>query len=87
MLNANWSAFLKGIFQSHDWNSGTNEGCQLGSGDLGLLPLAHWCVTGHCVGVMAGFLLPPTQPHPNPMPIPPTPSISNTDIRKGWQKS
>ena len=26
-------------FQSHDWDNGTNGGCQLGSGDLRLLPL------------------------------------------------
>ena len=42
VLNVNWSAFLKRILltlQSHDWNNGTNGGCQLGSGDLGL---PHW---------------------------------------------
>ena len=28
----------------------------------------------------------PVPPHPTPPPIPPTPSIINTDGRKGWQK-
>ena len=28
--------------QSHDWNNGTNGGCQLGDGDLRLLPLPLW---------------------------------------------
>ena len=42
VLNVNWSVFVKGILQtlpSHGWNNGTHGGHQLGSGDLGLLPL------------------------------------------------
>ena len=45
VLNVNWSAFVKGILptlQSHSWNNGTHGGYQLGSEDLGLLPLAMW---------------------------------------------
>ena len=59
--------------------------------------VAHWSVIGHCVGVMAahgvslGVHLPPhpplpIPPHPAPPPIAPTPSIINTDSRKGRQK-
>ena len=45
VLNVNWSTFLKGILptlQSHGWNNGTHGGCQLGSRDLGLLPLTTY---------------------------------------------
>ena len=63
--------------------------------------VAHWCVNGHCVGTMAahGVSLgvvfttshptPTTPPHPtppHPAAHPPTPSIINTDGRKGRQK-
>ena len=63
--------------------------------------VAHWSVIGHCVGVMDAHKvslgvvfatsLPthpplPIPPHPAPPPIPPTPSIINTDGRKGRQK-
>ena len=66
--------------------------------------VAHRCVIGHCVVVMAAHgvslgvvvatSLPPspptysrlTPPHPNPPTIPHTPSIVNTDGRKGQQK-
>ena len=63
--------------------------------------IVHCCVIGHCVGVMAAHVVflgvvfatsqsthpspsGPTPPHP-PL-IPPTPSIINTDSRKGQQK-
>ena len=45
VLSVNWSAFLKDILpalQIHNWNNGTNGECQLGSGDLGLLPKTLW---------------------------------------------
>ena len=45
VLNVNWSAFLKGnlqTLQSHGWNNGTHGGCQLGSENLGLLPMTMW---------------------------------------------
>ena len=63
--------------------------------------VAHWCVIGHCVGVMAAHgvslgvvfatSLPTHPPHPTPPhltspPIPPSPSVINTDGRKGQQK-
>ena len=88
--------------QSHGWNNGTHGGRQLNSGDLYLLPLAVWptgmllatvWVSWLLVGVpRSGFChLPPhpplpIPPHPTPPSIPPTPSIINTDGRKGWQK-
>ena len=62
--------------------------------------VAHWCVIGHFMGVMAvmkcpkGRFLPPTTPPTPPLSVPrrpaahhPTPgSIINTDGRKGRQK-
>ena len=55
--------------------------------------VAHWYVIGHCVGVMAthgvslGVVFATSLPtHPALPPIPPTPSIINTDGRKGQQK-
>ena len=77
VLNVNWSAFLKGILltlQGPKCNNGTNVGGPLGSGDLHRFDLSdsvvHWCVIGHCVGIVAaqgvsqmGFLPPPTPPH------------------------
>ena len=45
VVNVNWSAFLEGILptlQSRNRNNGTNGGCQLGGGDLGLSPLPLW---------------------------------------------
>ena len=44
-INVNWLTFLKGILpttQSHGWNNSTHGGCQLGNGDLDLLPLTMW---------------------------------------------
>ena len=69
-------------------------------GPPGFIPteyVAHWCVIGHCVAIMAthgvsqtGFFcyLPPhlVLPHCTPLPIPPSPSIINTDGRKRQQK-
>ena len=96
------SAFVKGILltlQSHSWNNGTHGGRQLGSGDLGLLPLTMWPTNVSLAMVWASWLhmgcgfchLPPhpplsVSPHHTLPPIPPTPSIINTDGRKGWQK-
>ena len=98
VVNINWSTFLKGILptlQSHGWNNGTHGGCQLGSGDLGLLPLTTWPTGVSLASVWASrlliwcpkqwFLPPPTSLHP-PHPTPPTPSIISTDGRKGRQK-
>ena len=62
--------------------------------------VAHCCVIGYSVGIMAAHGVSlgvvfatshPTPPHPIPLhptqpPIPPTPSIINTDGRKGQQK-
>ena len=57
--------------------------------------VAHWYVIGHCVGIMAVHGVSQTRvlatSHPVPPnlalpPIPPTPSISDTDSRKGQQK-
>ena len=90
VLSVNWSAFLKGILltlHSHGWNNGTHGGCQLGSGDLSLLPLTLWptCVSlanvwvswlfMGCPIAKRGFLphlTPPTPLHP----IPPHPSLA-----------
>ena len=58
VLNVKWSGFLKGILptlQSHGWSNGTHGVRQLGSGDLGLLPMTMW-LTGvlfSSVGIMA----------------------------------
>ena len=102
-LNVNWCAFLKGILltlQSPGWNNGIHGGCQLGSGDLPPTSyVAHWCVIGHCVGIMVAYGMSqirvfvtshhiPSQPNPTPPTLPPiplTPSISNTDGWKGKQ--
>ena len=59
--------------------------------------VAHWCVIGHCVGIIATHgmsqevvfatsHLPPTPPCPTPLSIPLTPSIINNDGGKGQQK-
>ena len=59
--------------------------------------VAHWCVIGQCVGVMAAHGVSQTRvfatSHPTPSlptPLPPThhthPSIINTDGKKGQQK-
>ena len=88
--------------QSYRWNNGTHGGHQLGNVDLGLLSLNMWstCVSFTTVWVSwllmgcpkQGFFPPPALPNPpiphqlTSPPIPPTPSISNTDGRKGWQK-
>ena len=82
VLNVNWFTFLKGILltlQSHSWNNGTLGGCQLGSGDLYLLPLAMWSTGVSLATVWASWLLmecskgwflspstPPTPPCPTP---------------------
>ena len=84
VLNVNWSTFLKGILstlQSHGWNNGIHGGCQLGSGDLDLLPLAMWPTGVSLATVWVSWLLmecpkggfcylPPTHP---PLPVPPHP--------------
>ena len=101
VLNINWSAFVKGILltlQSHGWSNGTHGGHQLGSGDLYLLGyVAHCCVIGHCVDIMAahgvsqGVVLPtshPTHPslsHPTP-PHHPPPLLSILTAEKGGKK-
>ena len=88
--------------QSHGWNNGTHGGRQLDSGTCicthwlcGLLE-CYWPLYGRhgCSWSVprGGFChLPPhpplaVPPHPAPPPIPPTPSIINTDGRKGRQK-
>ena len=95
VLNVNWSAFLKGILptlQSHGGYNGTHEGHQLGSGDLGLLPLTMRPTGVSLATVCASWLLmgcskrrvcnlPPHPPHPDPphpalFPIPPTPLLA-----------
>ena len=102
VLNVNWSALLNGILptlQSHGWYNGTHGGCQLGSGDLGLLPLAMWSTGVLLATVWVSWLLMgcskqgfchlplhPVPPHHSPPPIPPTPSICNTDGRNRCQK-
>ena len=94
VLNVNKSAFLKIILptlQSHGWNTGTNVGCQLGSGDLDLCPLTLWPTDVSLATMWASWLLMgcPKQgflPPPTPPPIPSTPSIINTDGREGQQK-
>ena len=86
VLNANWSAFVKGILltlQGHGWNNGTHGWCQLGSGDLGLLPLAMWPTIVSLATVWASWLLIecskqwflplPTLLYP-PLPVPPHPA-------------
>ena len=98
VLNVNWSAFLKGVLptlQSHDWNNGTNGGCQLDSGDLYLLPQTLWLIGVSLATVWASWLLigcpkwkflpPPISPIPPTLPILPTLSIRNTNGRKRWQ--
>ena len=37
-----WKVRILPNLQNHDWNNGTNEGCQLGGEDLRLLPLPVW---------------------------------------------
>ena len=100
VLNVNWSTFLKGILltlQGHGWNNNTYERCQLGSGDLDLLPLAMWSTGVSLATVWVSWLLMECPrgvvfchlpPHP-PLPIPPHPApppIPTTPSRKGWQK-
>ena len=98
VLNVNWSTFLKGILptlQSHGWNNGTHGGQQvIGQWEPGFAPTgyeAHYCVIGHCVGVIAALGVSqmvvfatslPTHPTPLPAPIPPTPSIINFDGKR-----
>ena len=58
--------------------------------------MAHWCVIGHCMGIMAAHGVSQTRVFATSHPIPPTlhhpahispiPSISNTDSRNKWQK-
>ena len=88
--------------QSDGWNNGTHGVYQLNNGDLYLLPQAMWplvCYWPQCGHYgcswsvpRGGFChLPPTHAfpvpsHSAPPPIPPTPSIINTDGRKGRQK-
>ena len=97
VLNVNWSTFLKDILptlQSHSWNNSTHGGCQLGNGDLDLLPLFMWPIGVSLTTVWVSWLLMgvPNESfchlpsHPVPPPIPPTPSIINTDSRKGRQE-
>ena len=79
VLNINWSAFLKGILltlQSNSWNNDTHGGRQLGSGDLGLLPLTMGLTIVSLANVWTSWLLmgcpkqwilpPPTPPCPTP---------------------
>ena len=84
MLNDNWSAFVKGILltlQSHSWNSDTHGGHQLGSEDLGLLPLTMGPTIVSLANVWTSWLLmgcpkwsflPPLTP---PRPTSPHPAI------------
>ena len=57
---------------------------QWGSGFVPTDSVAHWCVIGHCVGIMAAHVV--SQVGVLPSPIPPTAIIINTDGRKGRQK-
>ena len=91
VLNVNWSAFVKDILptlQTHGWNNGTHVGHQLGSGDLGLLPLTMWHTIVSLSTVWVPWLLircpkqsllppstPPTPPRPTPSHPPPLLSI------------
>ena len=95
MLNVNWSTFIKGILpalQSHIWNNDTHGGCQLGSGDLGLLPLTMWPTIVSLATVWVSWLLMeclkrwllhlslypfcPIPPHPTHCPSHPPPLLS-----------
>ena len=90
MLHINWSASLKVILptlQSHDWNNGTNGGCQMETQDYshclcGLL-IKHRPLCGH---LLASQLL---QECPNwsLLPILPVPFVSYTEFKKEWQNT
>ena len=87
-----WMEFCRP--QSHDWNNGTNGGCQLGSRDVRKIAptasLAYQHDLAHCVGAfwhhgyskdaLAGYFcpLPPHPAYPTSPPISPTPSVSYT---------
>ena len=90
MLHINWSASLKVILptlQSHDWNNGTNGGCQLGTQDYshclcGLL-IRHGPLCGHLLGSQ----LLQECPNWSPLPILPVPFVSYTEFKKEWQNT
>ena len=99
VLNVNWSTFLKDILltlQSHDWNNGTNRGCQLGSGDLGLLPLTMGPTGVSLATVWASWLLMEcpkrffATSHPTPRPImsliSPTPLLAILTVERDSKK-
>ena len=93
VLHVNWSAFLKYILptlqkQWHQWRAPIE---QWGPGFFLTDSVAHtvWasCLLMGCP--KRGFLPPPAPPftpHLSHCPSHPPLSISNTDIRKGWQK-
>ena len=88
--NVDRSAFLKSIFRPSKVTTGTMAPME--DTDWAMEPgfaptdsVVHWCVIGHCVGVVAAhgasqanFFSPPTPPHPfhstPPHPISPHPT-------------
>ena len=87
----NWSAFLKSIlptFQSNRWYNGTHGGCQLGSGDLGLLPLTKWPTGVSLATVWASWLLmgcPKQEFLPPPTPLIPPRATAHPTHPLYWQ--
>ena len=103
--NANWSAFLKGIFQPSRVTARTMGPMEGANWTVRTCICSHWmcgplgcywplCEHHGCSWSVprSGFChLPPHPPlpvpsHPTSPSIPPTPSIINTDGRKGRQK-
>ena len=71
VLNVNWSVFLKGILPTSKVTAG-----KIGQWGPGFAPtdyVAHWCVIGYCVGIMAAHEVSQTGILPPPTPFRPTP--------------